>query len=83
MVRPANAYEADACSRGQFDGFFHGPGAYDRAKAIVSIHKNGGCVRSDNARYRARVHYVLANALGIHGKANHPVGIDTAQVSQN
>jgi hypothetical protein len=83
VVRPANAYEADACSRGEFDGFFHGPGADDRAKAVVSVHESGGCVCSDNARHRARVYYIFANAQCIDGKANHSVRIDTAQIGQD
>jgi hypothetical protein len=83
VVRPANAYEADTCSRGKFDRLLHGTGTDDRPKTIVAVHESGGCVGCDYARMRAGVYYVLANALGIDRKANHSVRIDTAQIGQD
>ena len=83
MVGPAHSYETDARSGGECDRLFHGTGSDDRAKTVVPIHESGGCVCSDDARHRARVDYVLANAPGIDRKAYDSMGIDTAQVGQH
>jgi hypothetical protein len=83
VVCPANANEADACSRGEFDSLFHGTGSDDCAETVVPVHESGGCVCSHHARHRACIYYVFANAFGIDGKANHAVGIDTAQIGED
>src|SRR5262249_39092848 len=83
MVRPTNAYEADPCGRSKFDRLFHGTGADDRPKTVVAVDESGGRVGCDYARMSAGIYGVLANALGIDGKANHPVRIDSAQIGHD